>query len=174
MAIPKILDGTAGPASESGVPSYNAIWNGSQWVPMGSTNAMPVSQPGLTAVAPVCILIPAAVSTITANTKAAASVVTTAAAHGLTSGESVTIAGSNSTTTINGVRVVTVLSATTFSVPVDTSGGASAGTATFGSVAGQSAKLIEATAGRTTLLVMAAPQNTSYVHVGCANTITAT
>lgn len=33
MAIPPILNGTGGPASESGVPSYNAVWNGSQWVP---------------------------------------------------------------------------------------------------------------------------------------------
>ena len=65
MAIPKILDGTAGPASESGVPSYNAVWNGSQWVPMQAGAAgtpaggvqsvqgvpsgtpIPVSQPGL-------------------------------------------------------------------------------------------------------------------------------
>lgn len=60
----------------------------------------------------------AAASTITSNTAANPTVVTTAAAHGLTSGDVVVIAGSNSTPVINGSRVVTVISPTTFSVPV--------------------------------------------------------
>jgi hypothetical protein len=55
--------------------------------------------------------------TITGNTAANPSVVTTGT-HGLTSGQTVTITGSNSTPTLNGPRVVTVLSSTTFSVPV--------------------------------------------------------
>jgi len=54
-------------------------------------------------------------------------VVTTTAAHGYLTGNTVTISGSNSTPTIDGNRVVTVLSATTFSVPVTTSGSGSAG-----------------------------------------------
>ena len=44
--------------------------------------------------------------------------VVTAAAHGLATGDTVTIAGSNSTPTIDGTRTVTVLSTTVFTVPV--------------------------------------------------------
>ncbi len=66
---------------------------------------------------------------IIANTKAAASVVTSGSPHGLRSGDTVTIVGSNSTTSIDGTHVVSVLTDRTFSVPVDTSGGAAAGTA---------------------------------------------
>ena len=65
--------------------------------------------------------------TINAISVAAAAVVTTTAAHGYLTGNTVTISGSNSTPTIDGNRVVTVLSATTFSVPVTTSGSGSAG-----------------------------------------------
>jgi hypothetical protein len=54
---------------------------------------------------------------IIGNTVAAASVVNVAA-HGLTSGDTVVISGSNSTPTINGSRVVTVIDADHFSVPV--------------------------------------------------------
>lgn len=49
MAIPAILNGTAGAASESGTPSYNAVWNGTGWSPMGSgsgSGPLSVSQPG--------------------------------------------------------------------------------------------------------------------------------
>jgi len=53
---------------------------------------------------------------ITSNTLANPTVVTSLA-HGLTTGDSVTIYGSNSTPTIDGARVVTVISPTTFSVP---------------------------------------------------------
>jgi hypothetical protein len=66
---------------------------------------------------------------IIANTKAAASVVTSGSPHGLRSGDTVTIVGSNSTTSIDGASVVSVLTDRTFSVPIDTSGGAAAGTA---------------------------------------------
>jgi len=66
---------------------------------------------------------------ILTNTKAAASVVTCGSPHGLRSGDTVTIVGSNSTTSIDGTQVVSVLTDRTFSVPVDTSGGAAAGTA---------------------------------------------
>lgn len=68
---------------------------------------------------------------ITSNSIAAASVVTTAAAHNLKTGDTVTIAGvTSSVPTINGSRVVTVLSPTTFSVPVTVTTGGTGGTAT--------------------------------------------
>lgn len=53
------------------------------------------------------------------NTLANPTVVTTTVPHGLTTGGSVVITGSNSTPTIDGTRVVTVLSPTTFSVAVN-------------------------------------------------------
>jgi hypothetical protein len=55
--------------------------------------------------------------TISAASKADPSVVTTEA-HGLTSGQTVTISGSDSVPRIDGARVVTVTAPTTFSVPV--------------------------------------------------------
>lgn len=58
---------------------------------------------------------------ITGNTVANPTVVTTATPHGLITGQTVTIADSDSTPTLNGARVVTVLSPTTFSVPVNAS-----------------------------------------------------
>lgn len=73
-----------------------------------------------------------ATTTITANTAANPSIVT-AAAHGLETGDHVTIAGSNSTPVIDGARVVTVLSANTFSVPVNCSVAGTAGTVAFAS-----------------------------------------
>lgn len=45
--------------------------------------------------------------------------VVTSKNHGLTTGQTITIYGSNSTPTVNGDRVVTVLTANTFSVPVN-------------------------------------------------------
>jgi hypothetical protein len=72
---------------------------------------------------------PAGAVFITGNTKAAASVVTTPLPHGLIDGDQIVIAGSNSTVSIDGLQTVTKILDTTFSVPVDTSGGAAAGTA---------------------------------------------
>lgn len=66
--------------------------------------------------------------TINAITAAASAEVTTTANHGLTTGDTVTIEGSNSTPVIDGTRVVTVVSATKFTVPVNTSGAGTAGT----------------------------------------------
>lgn len=61
---------------------------------------------------------------ITSNTQANPTVITTPVPHGLTSGDIVLIAGnSGSSPTINGERTVTVISTTTFSVPVNTSAG---------------------------------------------------
>lgn len=64
---------------------------------------------------------------ITAITAAAAAVVT-AVAHGLTTGANVSISGTNSTPPIDGIRVVTVIDANSFSVPVTTSGPGTTGT----------------------------------------------
>jgi len=65
--------------------------------------------------------------TITGNTIAAATVVTTSTAHNLTTGDRVFISGSNSTPSINGSYAVTVLSGTTFSIPVTVTVAGSAG-----------------------------------------------
>jgi len=59
------------------------------------------------------------VSTIASHTVANPTVITTTAAHGLVTGNSVTISGNvGSVPTINGTFTVTVLSTTTFSIPV--------------------------------------------------------
>lgn len=63
----------------------------------------------------------------TAGTVKGPTVVTTSTAHGLLSGQVVTIAGSNSTPTINGLRAVKVLTPTTFTVPVIVTSGGTAG-----------------------------------------------
>lgn len=66
--------------------------------------------------------------TISGNTAANPTVVTTATAHGLATGQTITISGSNSTPSLNGAQVVTVISPTTFSVPVNVSVAGTAGT----------------------------------------------
>lgn len=63
---------------------------------------------------------------ITSNTLANPTVITSAN-HGLTTGRTITISGSNSTPTINGSRVVTVISTNTFSVPVNVTVAGTAG-----------------------------------------------
>lgn len=57
-------------------------------------------------------------ATITNATVANPSVLTTNVAHGLTTGDVVLISGVLGTTTVNGIRVATVTSSTTFSVGV--------------------------------------------------------
>lgn len=79
--------------------------------------------------------IPAA-KTISGNTVAGATVVTTTADHGLASGQAVTISGSNSTPTIDGARLVTVLTSTTFSIPVTVTVAGTAGSVQGPAVAG--------------------------------------
>lgn len=71
---------------------------------------------------------PTAIS-ISSITKANPAVVTTSTPHGLCDQQQISISGSNSSVTIDGKRIATVTGPTTFTVPVDTSGGASAGTA---------------------------------------------
>ena len=57
--------------------------------------------------------------TIVSMTSTSPTILTTASANGLTTGRSITITGSNSTPSIDGVYQVTVLSPTTFSIPVN-------------------------------------------------------
>lgn len=68
------------------------------------------------------------VVTISSISVANPTVITTSTPHGLTTGQTVTIAGSNSTPTVNGSRVVTVIDATSFSVPVAATVAGTAGT----------------------------------------------
>ena len=62
---------------------------------------------------------PGGLRTIVGNTQVSPSVVTTLLPHGLVSLDSVVIASSNSNPVINGLHVVTRLTDTTFSVPVN-------------------------------------------------------
>ncbi len=64
---------------------------------------------------------------ILSNTLANPTVVSSQIAHGLTTGDSVTIYDSNSTPSIDGARTVTVISPTTFSVPVNVTVAGTAG-----------------------------------------------
>ncbi len=71
-----------------------------------------------------------ATKTISTSSVADPSVITTSGAHGLASGMTVVIAGhAGSTPDINSTHVVTVLNATTFSIPVNVTVGGTGGTA---------------------------------------------
>jgi Prealbumin-like fold domain len=65
---------------------------------------------------------------ITAISAANPAVVTTSIAHGLTSGQTVTITGSDSVPSIDGPQVVTVIDSTHFSVPVNVTTAGTTGT----------------------------------------------
>jgi hypothetical protein len=70
------------------------------------------------------------VATITTSSIANPTLITTAAAHGFTTGEIVTIAGhTGSTPAISGNYVATVTAPTTFTIPVSVSAGGTGGTA---------------------------------------------
>lgn len=74
------------------------------------------------------------------------SVITTAAPHGLASGQTVVIAGAGGATAVNGTFIATVLTATTFSVPVNntnawTSGGTVSHTGTAAASVGVAANV---------------------------------
>jgi len=66
-------------------------------------------------------------NSITGNTIANPTVVTSGVNHGLVTGNSIVVRGSDSVPSLNGVRVVSVLSASTFSVPLTTTVAGSAG-----------------------------------------------
>lgn len=67
---------------------------------------------------------------ITASTSANPTVVTTAAAHGLSTGDTVLIANHTTNTVANGAWTVTVLTSTTFSIPAAGIGVGAGGTVT--------------------------------------------
>jgi len=70
--------------------------------------------------------------TITSSSVANPTVITTAAAHGLTTGDIIVIAGhSGSTPDINGIWTVTVLTSVTFTIPVEVTTGGTGGTSTL-------------------------------------------
>ena len=73
------------------------------------------------------ILVNGAAISISSISAANPSVITTSSPHGLLSGQSITISGSNSTPLVNNSYVVTVLSPTTFSIPVNVTVSGSAG-----------------------------------------------
>lgn len=84
---------------------------------------------------------------ITSNSIANPSVVTCPAPHGLVTGQIVIIAGvATSSPTINGSRAVTVISATTFSVPVSVSVAGTGGTVTEASTVAGGAGYLQVTA----------------------------
>lgn len=75
----------------------------------------------------------ASTGTITSSSVASPTVITASAAHNLATGDSTTIAGhTGSTPAISGAYVVTVLTATTFTIPVNVTVGGSGGTFTKG------------------------------------------
>jgi hypothetical protein len=68
---------------------------------------------------------------ITSSSVASPSIITCSCQHGLTSGDTVVIAGhSGSTPSINGEQTATVISTTTFSIPVNVTVGGTGGTFT--------------------------------------------
>lgn len=85
--------------------------------------------------------------------------------HGLTSGQKVLFSGSNSTPTINGERVVTVISPITFSVPVNVSSGGTAGTFVRANSVGGGAGYLHCTEMAATSLlgkIMHSPDDVTY------------
>lgn len=85
---------------------------------------------------------------ITSNSQANPSVVTTPVAHGLATNDIILIAGvAGSNADINGERTVTVISATTFSVPVDASvAGGTGGSFVRSNTTGGAAGFLQVTA----------------------------
>jgi hypothetical protein len=84
---------------------------------------------------------------ITSNSIANPSVVTTPVPHGLTTGDIVVIAGvATSSPTINGERTVTVISTTTFSVPVNVTTGGTGGTIVRANTSGGAVGYMQVTA----------------------------
>lgn len=115
---------------------------------------------------------------ITSNSLANPSVVTTPVAHGLTTGQVIMIAGvATSNPTINGLRTVTVISPTTFSVPVNVTTGGTGGSFVLAStVAGAVGYLhITAYSGFTNVImkIQHSPDDTTYADLITFTTATA-
>src|ERR1700722_4636050 len=99
---------------------------------------------------------PAVNGYITGNTVANPTVVSTYLPHGLTTGEQIVVSGSNSSPTLNGIQTVTVLSPTTFSVPVNVTSAGTMGTFTTNIISS-----ITFNSTNSTLITTAVPHNLS-------------
>ncbi len=105
---------------------------------------------------------------ITSNTQATPTVVTTPVPHGLTTGQVILITGNaSSNAAINGERTVTVLSATTFSIPINcTVAGGTGGTFVLSSTVngGVGYQAISAYASMTGVIgkIQHSPDNSSW------------
>ena len=84
--------------------------------------------------------------TITANTAANPTVISSTA-HGLATGNVVTISGSNSTPSIDGDHVITVINANSFSVPVEVTVAGTTGTWHYGAIDATTMPVIMTRAG---------------------------
>jgi len=118
---------------------------------------------------------------IVSSSVAVASVITTSVPHGLVTGDSVVIAGhSGSTPTINGERVATVLTPTTFSIPVNVSIGGTGGSFTRAKTNNGGAGYLEVTAltlGTFTdalVTIRHSADDTTYVDLLAFTAVTAT
>jgi len=127
---------------------------------MSSMNVRIALGAALDAMAP---LIPAA--TITTSSVAAATVITTALAHGLTTGTLVTIAGhTGSTPAISGTYQITVTSTTKFTIPLAVTIAGSGGTVTANLTARENTTFspITGVPWQSSQVVFAAPDNPVY------------
>ncbi len=115
--------------------------------------------------------------TITSNTLANPTVVTSQKPHGLTTGDKIFVSGSNSTPTIDGERTVTVTGLSTFTIPVNVSVAGTAGTFIKANTnAGGSGYLqVTAYAGFTNVVVkiMHSPDDITYAALITFTTVTA-
>lgn len=117
------------------------------------------------------ILVPANLSgTITNATNANPIVITTSAAHNLVTGDSVTISGVLGNTAANGTNVATVLTATTFSIPVAGNGAYTSG-GTFTTANGTAIPLGQVTTPHWAAFVNKDPTNSIQLRNGVAGAI---
>lgn len=86
------------------------------------------------------------VGVIVSTSVANPTVVTTAAPHGLVTGQKIVIAGDNSTPALNGAQTVTVVTATTFTVPVNVTNAGTAGTFVHANTIGGAAGYVSCSA----------------------------
>lgn len=115
---------------------------------------------------------------ITSNTLANPSVVTTPVPHGLTTGQAILIAGvATSSPTINGQRTVTVISSTTFSVPVNVTTPGTGGTFVLASTVngGAGYQAISAFSGFTGFIgkIRSSPDDITYADLITFTNVTA-
>jgi len=104
--------------------------------------------------------------TINDNTVANPTLVTTTANHNLVTGNAVTITGSNSTPTIDGVHTITLIDADTFSIPVNVTIAGTAGTVAVGGDFGQTEDGLNLAGERTIFNLSALPFKIGVARVG--------